>query len=190
MKNILQASVCALWILCAASNGFGATMFTTTLSGTNEVPPTTSTGTGNASVTLVGNTLDVTISFSGLSSGTTAGHIHCCAALGTNANIAVPFATLQTGVTSGTLTAAYDLTNASVYSAAFLADVGGTAALAETALLAGLNADQAYANIHTTTNPGGEIRGQLMPVPEPATFVVVGTLLGFAVLTRRRRQRG
>jgi hypothetical protein len=38
---------------------------------------------------------------------------------------------------------------------------GGTTAGAEAALLAGLEAGQAYLNIHTTMFPGGEIRGFL-----------------------------
>ena len=54
-----------------------------------------------------------------------------------------------------------------------------------TALLAG----QLYINIHTSTNSGGEIRGQLTAVPEPSTsaaLLAVGAL-GLAVLCRRAR---
>ena len=47
----------------------------------NENPPTASNGGGTTIVILnpEANTLDVSVTFSGLTSGTTASHIHCCA---------------------------------------------------------------------------------------------------------------
>ena len=65
---------------------------------------------------------------------------------------------------------------------------------AEAALIAGIENDQTYFNIHTMANPGGEIRGQLEPlgaVPEPTTLLLLGTTLtglGFANRWRQRRQ--
>ena len=47
------------------------------------------------------------------------------------------------------------------YNLAFVTAHGGTTASAAAALLAGLEAGQAYLNIHTTMFPGGEIRGFL-----------------------------
>lgn len=43
-----------------------------------------------------------------------------------------------------------------------------------------------YLNVHTTFVGSGEIRGQLTPVPEPATMAVLG--LGVIATIRRRRK--
>lgn len=53
----------------------------------------------------------------------------------------------------------------------------------ETAFLAG----GTYINVHTNRFPGGEVRGQLYPVPEPATMAAMG--LGLAVLAARKRRK-
>src|SRR3954449_12959415 len=81
--------------------------FTASLSGANEVPVVASPGTGLATVILdaAAQTLQINVTFSGLTSNVTAAHIHCCAPLGTNAGVAttVPaFPGFPTGVTSGT----------------------------------------------------------------------------------------
>ena len=53
------------------------------------------------------------------------------------------------------------------------------------------SAGTAYLNIHTASPlgfPGGEIRGFLVAVPEPASMVILGSaLLGFCAIRRRRR---
>lgn len=56
-------------------------------------------------------------------------------------------------------------------------------------LLNDLVAGNLYLNIHSEAFRGGEIRGQLMPVPEPTTYALAGTaLLGLLVIHRKRRR--
>ena len=54
-----------------------------------------------------------------------------------------------------------DMLDVSSYNPSFVTANGGTAASAEAVLFAGLQAGQAYLNVHTSANPGGEIRGFL-----------------------------
>jgi hypothetical protein len=64
--------------------------YSATLSGANENPVVASPGTGNTVVTLntTAHTLRVQATFSGLTSNTTAAHIHCCVAPPMNAGVA------------------------------------------------------------------------------------------------------
>jgi len=142
-------------------------------------------------------TLQVIASFFGLTTPDTAAHIHCCAPLGTNAGVATTVPAFQgfpLGVTQGVyLSPVFDLTQPLIYNPAFVTMQGGLSQ-AEAALIAGIENDQTYFNIHTMANPGGEIRGQLEPlgaVPEPTTLLLLGTTLtglGFANRWRQRRQ--
>jgi hypothetical protein len=93
------------------------------------------------------------------------------------------------GVTSGTYNGTWDLALASSYTSTFLAAQGGTAAGAEAGLINAVLEGKAYVNIHTTFAPGGEIRGFLQQVPEPASLVVWGLFgaissVGYARLRR------
>ena len=163
-------------------------VYTATLAGSNEVPPTGSPGTGSAVFTLNGDILTVFELFSGLLAPASAAHIHCCAPVGTNASVAVPFTGFPSA-TSGTYNATFDLTLASSYNPAFISAEGGTVAGAEAALIAGLNGGLTYANIHDSIFPGGEIRGQITATPEPGSVLLLGTgMLGIFEVVRRRVQ--
>jgi hypothetical protein len=185
--------------LLAAAPAFGVTIvYTTSLSGPGENPPVASAGIGVATVTVdtTAHTLRVQETFSGLTSGTTASHIHCCNAPPATAGVATmtpTFSGLPLGVTSGSMDQTLDTTALSTYNAPFVTANGGTALGAEAALFAGIAAGNAYVNIHTTQNPGGEIRGFLAvaaPVPEPETYALfLAGLASLGVAARRRQRR-
>lgn len=178
LRSALIAGV-AVAMVAVAPNAFATLIFKTTFAGTNEAPPTPSLGTGSATVTVSGTLLDVSLSFSGLTAPAAAAHIHCCTTPGNNVGVAVPFTGFP-AATSGTYANSFDLTLGGTYTASFLTGAGGTASSAAAVLLAGLEAGEAYINIHDANFPGGEIRGFLTAVaaaaPEPSSL----WLLGFA----------
>src|SRR2546430_10646099 len=178
LRFISVAALCAL-----ATQASAAILIFDAALGNFESPPTGSPGTGFAQVTIdtAANTMDVMVTFSGLTSGTTASHIHCCIAPGGNAGVATTtptFTGFPSGVTSGTYDHTFDMSLATSYNPAFVTANGGTVVSAEAALLGGLSAGDAYLNIHTTAFPNGEIRGFLHAVPEPSTWAMM--ILGFA----------
>ena len=196
----MKALIAFATALLAAAPAFGVTIvYTTSLSGPNENPPIASPGVGVGTVTVdtTAHTLRVQETFSGLTTGTTASHIHCCVTTPTGtagvATMTPTFSGLPLGVTSGSMDQTFDTLSAATYNPAFVTANGGTAASAETVLFAGLAAGTAYLNIHTTQNPGGEIRGFLTPaaaVPEPETYALfLAGLASLGVAARRRQRR-
>jgi hypothetical protein len=175
------------FVLALAIPTHADTIYTATLLGSNEVPPTGSPGTGSATFTLAGTMLTINESFTGLEAPATAAHIHCCGPVGVNEVVAVPFTPFP-NATSGTFNATVDLTLAGTYNPAFITQEGGTVALAESGFLAALNTGNTYANIHDNIFPGGEIRGQIaFLTPEPGTLLLLGTgMIAFAQTIRRR----
>jgi hypothetical protein len=111
------------------------------MNGPSEVPTNPSTGTANGILTFIGSQLFYEINYSGLSASATAAHIHGPASTTTSAGVIVPLN--SPSGTAGT--------------------IAGTATLTPQNL-AYILAGQTYVNIHTTANPGGEIRGQIWPI--------------------------
>ena len=136
--------------------------FKATMNGSSEVPSNSSTGTGAFTATLdtVTNVFTYDIVFSGLTTGVTNGHIHGPAAntatAGTTLNFNTwPGAQFSFGLQAGTARGVATLTAATQITATMNGD----------SLKKLLNAGLTYANIHTTSSPGGEIRGQIVRFP-------------------------
>lgn len=131
--------------------------FTATLIAANEVanPPVQSTGTAFAVITYIGGQLLFRVDVNGTSNVTRA-HIHGPAAPGVNAGIKVNFYEPPAGTTPLNFTTTATLAN-------------GVAALptgiSMDSLLVLMRNGNAYVNIHTTTYPSGEMRGQIVKVP-------------------------
>jgi len=144
--------------------------YTAALSGPAESPPNTSPGTGftRVDVDLAAHTLRVQVGFSGLVAPTTASHIHACTATPGSGTAGVAtqvptFSGFPLGTTSGTYDHTFNTLDPATYNPAFVTANGGTAASAEAALAACLDAGRAYLNVHSSVFPSGEIRGFLVP---------------------------
>jgi CHRD domain/PEP-CTERM motif len=167
--------------------------FTASLDGASENPSVSSAGTGVVIVILddEAHTLSIDLNFGGLTGYTTTAHIHCCTVAPNNVGIATPsiLAGFPFGVTSGTYSRSFDTTQSSAFSSSFLNATGGTPANAESALLSGLLAGNAYFNIHTNIFPAGEIRGFLTAssVPEPGMLGLI--LIGLGAIAVRSVRR-
>jgi len=113
------------------------------LDGASEVPPVTTGSSAIGYLTINSSTLSLqgNITSTGIT-GDTAAHIHGPAAAGVNAGIRVPFPAKP--------------------------DDDALWALPDTTTISQIDMDyilasQTYLNVHTTGNPGGEVRGQIVP---------------------------
>jgi hypothetical protein len=161
-------------------------------SGALQSPPNASPGTSLITIDLGGTQMLVDMPFRDLEGTTTGAHIHCCtsAAFTGVAPVAVPFLDFPTGVHTGTYSNAIPLDEETSFDPAFLSAYGGTASGATSALMAGIAANEAYVNIHTSAYPDGEIRGWLVaapPVPEAGEWSMLAVGLGGLLWMSRRR---
>jgi hypothetical protein len=161
-------------------------------SGALESPPNASPGNSLVTIDLGGKQMMVDLPFRDLDGTTTEAHVHCCtsAAFTGTAPVAIPFTDFPTGVHAGSYSKSFALGDEMSYDPAFLSAHGGTAQGAASALVDGINANEAYVNLHTSAYPDGEIRGWLVaapPVPETAEWSMLAVgLAGLMWMSRKR----
>jgi hypothetical protein len=163
MRHALSVVLGAL-VLGISSAGAQIWTFDAVLSADQEVPPTGSPATGRATGTYDQSTrvLRIMVNASGFESNLLFGHIHL-------------------GVRGQTGPIVFHLMNTSSDPRVWTSDNTFTLTAAQEADFLGW---RYYVNLHTQTYASGAIRGQLEPVPEPASLLALSA--GLLVYLRRR----
>jgi hypothetical protein len=199
--------VLALFLAPAASGAI--VVFTANLTGSQEVPANASTASGFGTFVLndaqTALTMDVTVfglDFTGtqtpnnLNDDLVNAHIHA----GTGTGVGSGLPGFNAGVRWGFIGTPFnDTVIPNVVVTPFVNGVGGRVigtwdqlegnGTTLTAQLPNILAGQSYINFHTTQFPGGEIRGQLVAAPLPASLAIWGLgAVGVGYVVRRRKR--
>jgi len=160
IRHGIVAAVLAL-VACGGSSTPSSTNFASvSMIAANEVPPKTSAGTGNATYTVNGTTVHYKVTYNNLSGPPTAAHIHAGTPTTNSGPVVVPFTlpTTANGIIEGDFTAANIAAGSKDGVTVNAGDLNS--------LLAAFKAGNAYTNVHTAANTGGEIRGQILPTAQ------------------------
>jgi hypothetical protein len=141
MRSGLAIAAAVLSLSLAGVADAATLRFATSLKGSDEVPPNTTTGAGEVKAKLdtSSKAFSYVVTYSGLTGPATMAHFHGPAAAGVNAPPIITMKTLPS-------------------------PIKGTATLTD-AQIADLKAGNWYFNVHTAAHPPGEIRGQLAAAP-------------------------
>ena len=151
-RLVVAGAVIALALLTSVSAGAQPLNFRAHLSGGEEVPPVDTNARGQATFKLTGagDVLSYKLIVSNIE-GVFAAHIHCAPA-GLNGPVGVTLFSGGPGDVDGILSQG-TITSPNSGNAC------GWATLAD--VVAAIESDGAYVNVHTLDNPPGEIRGQI-----------------------------
>lgn len=204
MNKLVIPAVFSAALIFAAVPARADFMATATLNAAQELNPLTgmppaSSATGTMTLDFISatDTLDYTLTFSGLTSDTTMAHIH----LGPPGQSGAPLLMIYDYGMPPSQNMTSDTMSGSLTAMDFMPDsVDGISTFAQA--ISAIESGNTYVNIHSTNYPAGEIRGQIMitsqtgpggsnGVPEPASagLFALGALLGGFGLLRRRRPR-
>lgn len=169
MKRLAVITVASSVIAAACSTEVPSTaplrrFFNAALNGASEVPAVTTTASGSSNITVIDTNIVRVQTFVTAIDSVTQAHIHAGSSTVAGPVMVFllgPFSASQLvargpgGTTSltGVLSHVDIVRGQTVFSGAFTFD----------SLLFRINAGTAYVNVHTRRNPGGEIRGQIVP---------------------------
>ena len=167
----LQILVMAMAGLLATATVAKAEQIGALLTGYEESPSVSTSGRGEFTATIApdGEVIEYTETYSGLQGTVTQSHIHI-GQLGVNGSVVIFLCQTaanpdptglappcpQQGSVSGTITTANVIAGSMAPQQLAVGDLA--------AVIAAIRAGAAYANVHTTPSPGGEIRGQIRTI--------------------------
>jgi CHRD domain len=152
--------VVAVALASAACNNAteGKEFFQADLSGANEVPARDTVASGVCGFVVTGNRVDFSITTRDLSGPVVGAHIHIAPA-GSNGPVRVPFISPNLAGTNTVTPFAAPSGGILMENSFGASDVTGGLSLDD--VLNATRSGNAYCNVHSTTFPGGEIRGQI-----------------------------
>lgn len=161
LSYCIAGIVSAALVVVASPSQAETTQFEAALKGSDQVPPSETTGTGTIAATYnsVTKRLSWKGSYSGLSGPPTAAHIHGPAAPGANARLVFWISDNVEQCSQGECKL-----NSDARAHPLTSPFEGSATLTDTQA-AELMGGMYYVNIHTNAYPRGEIRGQLLKSP-------------------------
>ena len=163
--------IAVMGILLAVATVATAEQLGALLTGYEESPAVSTTGTGTFTATIDADsdTIFYSETYSGLQGTVTQSHIHV-GQLGVNGSVVIFLCQTeanpdptglapqcpQQGTVAGTITAANVIAGSTTTQQLVAGDLA--------AVITAIRAGAAYANVHTTPSPGGEIRGQIRTI--------------------------
>ncbi|PYJ80630.1 MAG: hypothetical protein DME22_23775 [Verrucomicrobia bacterium] len=158
------------FVSLASAQAQGTLQFTVSLNGGNEVPPNSSPYTASGTLTLSGNTLNYSMGRNAWDFLPTSAGIYGPATESQNASIIFDLGSYILSPNPPTMSY-----------------IGAVTVTSQQ--INDLEGGLWYVNFNSSSFPNGEIRGQIIPVPEPSALALLAVGGTLAALLRRRKLR-